>query len=430
MRMVSPALLGFVILLSTLNTRTPGQVVSLPEAPLALIRATTYPGPADNPIRDSVVLIRDGKIAAVGPRASIRIPAGTQTFDCTGLTITAGFWNSHVHFVERKWGNASKIPAAELAAQLEAMLGRYGFTSVFDTGSMWENTRLIRNRIDSGEVLGPLIRSTGEIIYPKGAFAGSPPQLLDALGFMKTPIPEVADHEEALAISRKLLDAGTDGIKLYAATWFPPFVDLPESAMRAAATEAHRRHKPVFAHPTKREGLLAAVGGGADVIVHTTPQSGPWDERILAAMREGHVALIPTLKLWTYELRHDRISDMKRFLDAGVGQLRAWAASGGVILFGTDVGYMSDYDPTDEYVLMAQAGMSFRQILASLTTAPAERFGDSKRLGRVAAGLDADLVVLRNDPSRDVRAFANVRFTFRSGKLIYRGIGPSTRVLE
>ena len=69
-------------------------------------------------------------------------------------------------------------------------------------------------------------------------------------------------------------------------------------------------------------------------------------------------------------------------------------------LFGTDVGYMSDYDPTEEYVLMAEAGMSFRQILASLTTAPAEQFGESKQLGWVAAGFQADLVILKNDPSK------------------------------
>ncbi|MGH9631356.1 MAG: amidohydrolase family protein, partial [Bryobacteraceae bacterium] len=326
----------------------------------------------------------------------------------------------HVHFIERKWANAAKIPASELSAQLQAMLTRYGMTSVFDTGSNWLNTLLIRDRVRSGEIAGPGIRSTGEIIYPKDALSGTPPQLMDALGFMKIETPEVADGEEALAASKKLLDAGADGIKLYAATWFPPFVELPESAIQAAANEAHRREKPVFAHPTKREGLLAAIRGGADIIVHTTPQSGPWDETILKAMKERQVALIPTLKLWRYELRHDRISARERFVETAVGQLRAWLASGGVVLFGTDAGYMSDYDPSDEYALMAEAGMSFRQILASLTTAPAERFGESKQRGRVATGLVADLVVLSDDPSQNVRALANVRYTLRDGRLIYR----------
>lgn len=78
--------------------------------------------------------------------------------------ITAGFWNSHVHFIERKWANVSAIPADELTEQLRSMLTRYGFTSVLDTGSMWENTRRLRDRVESGELPGPRIRSTGEIL--------------------------------------------------------------------------------------------------------------------------------------------------------------------------------------------------------------------------------------------------------------------------
>ena len=69
---------------------------------------------------------------------------------------------------------------------------------------------------------------------------------------------------------------------------------------------------------------------------------------------------------------------------------------------------------------MAEAGMSFRQILASLTTAPAERFGESKQLGQVTAGLQADLVILKNDPSKNIRALAAVEYTVRAGKIIYR----------
>ena len=64
-------------------------------------------------------------------------------------------------------------------------------------------------------------------------------------------------------------------------------------------------------------------------------------------------------------------------------QLRAFAAAGGQVLFGTDVGYMTDYDTADEYTYMQGAGMSAMAILASLTTAPAKRFGLSARTGRL-----------------------------------------------
>jgi imidazolonepropionase-like amidohydrolase len=138
-------------------------------------------------------------------------------------------------------------------------------------------------------------------------------------------------------------------------------------------------------------------------------------------MRQANVALVPTLKLWKYLLRHDRASVADLSAQTAVGQLRAWLAAGGLVLFGTDVGGMDDYDPSDEYALMAEAGMTFRQILASLTTAPAEKLGESGRLGRIAPGFAADLVVLNGDPSRDVRVFAAVRYAIRDGKLIYQG---------
>jgi len=385
---------------------------------LALVGGTIYTSPADAPMSNGVVLIQDGRIAAVGQRNAVQIPQGTKTLDCSGLTIAAGFWNSHVHFLERKWADAASIPAAELTGQLQAMLTRYGFTSVFDTGSMWENTRRLRDRIESGEVLGPRIRSTGEILFPPG---GTPPDLVfNITGAMKFPLPEVRSAAEAATTSRTLLDAGTDGIKLYAATWAPPIVALSEDVIRAAVDEAHRRGKLAFAHPSNRQGLLAAVGAGVDILVHTAPQAGPWDETILAAMTKAGVAVIPTLKLWRYELRHERTSALERFAGMGVAQLKAWLASGGEILFGTDVGYMADYDPSEEYALMAEAGMSVRQILASLTTAPSEQFGESTRLGRIAPGLVADLVILRQDPSANVRAFAAVEYTIRDGALIYQ----------
>ena len=88
------------------------------------------------------------------------------------------------------------------------------------------------------------------------------------------------------------------------------------------------------------------------------------------------------------------------------------------MLFGNDLGAV-DYDPSEEYVLMTAAGMSFAQILESMTTAPAARFGDPAREGRVASGFNADLAVFKGDASRDIRALAAVQYTLRAGKIVY-----------
>jgi imidazolonepropionase-like amidohydrolase len=381
----------------------------------ALVGATIYVSPTETPIGDGVALIQGEKIVSVGARAQMQFPETAHVLDCFGLTITAGLWNSHVHFFERKWADVAAIPAPELTRQLENMVTKYGFTSVFDTGSVWENTRRLRDRVDSGEVPGPKIRSTGEGLVPPGALPTD--QVLSMMGVMKLPAPEIANAAQAAAAAKKLLDAGVDGIKIFASA--ARSAPLPESAFRAAADEAHRAGKPVFVHPNNAADVLTAVRGGVDIVAHTTPHSGPWDETLLTAMKERRVALTPTLTLWKYYLRHDRLSAQEKVTETEIGQLRAWLAAGGTVLFGTDLGAV-EYDPTEEYALMSEAGMTFPQILASLTTAPTERFGDANKLGRIAAGLQADLAVFHQDPAINLRALAHVKYTLRAGTIIYR----------
>jgi imidazolonepropionase-like amidohydrolase len=381
---------------------------------LALIGGTIYVSPTQDPIRNGTVLIQDGKIIAVGTIQQVKAPQGAQIVDCSGRTITAGFWNSHVHFMETKWADAEKIPAAELAQQLRDMLTRYGFTAAFDLSSPWENTRLLRDRIESGEVVGPRIYSTGLGLLPTNP--GVPAEAALYMGWMNFTGPQVADAEQAMTASKKLLQTGVNGIKLFASA--PSRTSLSQSTIEAAVKEAHQLGKPVFVHPNTSADVLAALRAGVDVIAHTTPRGGPWDETLLNAMKEHHAALTPTLWIWKWYARHDRRSAQDKIVDAALAQLRAWVANGGTVLFGTDLGAV-DPDPSEEYQLMARAGMNFRQILASLTTKPAERFGRSREAGQVVAGFQADLVVLKGDPATDIRTLANAEYTLRDGKIIY-----------
>jgi imidazolonepropionase-like amidohydrolase len=212
------------------------------------------------------------------------------------------------------------------------------------------------------------------------------------------------------------LDSAVDGIKLFVSA--PPRTSLSQNTIEGAAKEAHRLGRPVFVHPNTGTDVVTALRAGVDVIAHTTPQSGPWDETLLMTAKEHRAALIPTLWIWKWYARHDRRSAQDKIVNTEVDQLRAWIANGGTVLFGTDLG-ATDPDPAEEYYLMAQAGMNFQQILASLTTAPAERFG-RKELGRIAVGFDADLVVLKNDPAKNIQALTAVAYTMRDGKIIYK----------
>ena len=121
------------------------------------------------------------------------------------------------------------------------------------------------------------------------------------------------------------------------------------------------------------------------------------------------MSLVPTLELFA------PFGDNDAILEA----LGRFSRAGGQILFGTDVGYRPDYDPSEEYELMARAGLSFDEILASLTTAPAERFGQSQRKGTIDTGKEADLALIEGDPRADIRALGRVRYTVRKGEIIW-----------
>jgi imidazolonepropionase-like amidohydrolase len=382
----------------------------------ALVGGRVLPSPQAAVIPDGVVLIEDATITAVGARGAVRVPPGARIIDCSGGTVTAGFWNSHVHFTGAAFRAADTAPAESVAAALRAMLTSYGVVHVVDLGSYLPNTLALRRRIESGEVPGPSILTAGSGFAPAG---GSPYYILPA------KIPELAQREDGVLVDAELARGG-DIIKLFTGSWATPssIVVMAVDVVRAAVKVGHRRRKLVFAHPTNSSGARAAIEGGVDVLAHTFPTSldgSPWDRALPAMMKERGMALIPTLKLWPYQLKRAGLPAelVELVLGNGVAQTRAFAELGGQLLFGTDVGYMIDYDPTEEFMYLQRARLAPAQILAMLTTAPAVRFGRADRTGRLAPGFSADVAVLDSDPALDVLAFAKVRVTMRDGRILY-----------
>lgn len=353
------------------------------------------------------VLIDGDRIARAGDIATFDVPDGTATIDCSGAMIVPGMWNAHVHFFERKWADAGATTADDLSAQL-GDFARYGFTTVFDLSSLLANTHALRDRIARGEVMGPNIRSTGEGIVAPGALP--PPTVMTVMGAMHVPLPEVDDLQSARRAVAQLLDSGADAIKVFLSSNSGAVV-IDADVLQAIADETHRAGKKLFVHPNTPEDVKLALRAGADVLAHTTPR-GPWEDEILRAARDGRTALIPTLGLWKHMLRHDRLSMQTQMVANAVAQLRAWYEAGGIVLFGTDYGAV-DADPNPEYTLMRAAGMSDDAILTSMTSAPADFFGEPS--GRIAEGLVADLAVVD-------AALGDVRMTIRAGEIVFNAV--------
>ena len=379
---------------------------------LVLAGGTVYPSPDAAALLDAVVVVTGGAITAIGHRGDVQIPNDVRVIDCSGKTIVAGFWNSHVHFTQAVWRDAANAPAAPMQEHMQQMLTRWGFTTVWDLGSDPRDSLPLRRRVNAGEVPGPNILFAGSM-YPKDGH----PIYLPA----EIILPETDKPDQAAQWARSYLEMGLDGVKLFTGAYKGedrPVVNMEVAVAKAAADVAHAQGKPVFAHPQNLAGVEVVIAAGVDVMAHTIPLGGPgYPPEELARFKQQGTALIPTLSLFAKLPVPAMIAE--RLVSDSVAQLKSFSDNnGGPVLFGTDVGFTTIYDTTLEYELMHRA-LSERQVLASLTTSPAAYFKSAKK-GKLEPGFDADIVVLDGDPLADVGNLAKVTYTIRAGQIIYQ----------
>ncbi|MDP6415807.1 MAG: amidohydrolase family protein [Gammaproteobacteria bacterium] len=361
-----------------------------------------YSEPGVPPLNGVSIAINDGKIVEVG----LSIAAESAVvLDGGSRVATAGLWNSHVHFMD---------PALETdaAGEVRDMLLQYGFTSVLDTGSDLAATIELSKSIERGEIAGPRIfMANGSFVY-----IDATPVYLPGI-----QLPEIEDPNQAEAMVATVMDSGAQGIKIFAGSFMSrtDTIHLPPEIIRAVANATHKRGGFLVSHPNDRIGLVNSVENGVDVLAHTAPGPEPLGDELIAIMKNNNVALIPTLKLWSYELRRGGTPEkVVQFVQgSAIAQLSDYYVAGGEVLFGTDTGYMRDFNTKDEFMHMRKAGMDFDGILASMTTNPASRFASES--GLLEVGATADVVVYAGDPSKDVAEFSQVQYTIRAGKLVF-----------
>ena len=387
-----------------------------PQDQLALTGGQIYSAPGANPVPNGVVLISGGKITAVGEAGKIKIPSNVKKIDFAGKSLLAGLWNAHVHFIEPKWDNAAHLPGGQLTRDVQEMLTQYGFTSVVDTGSGLENTSALRRRIETGEVAGPRILTAGMILFPQHGLPYYVTESLPAEVVNKFREGEVSTPADAVRLVDKQIGDGADIVKLYVVSFvriagqIRPY-PMPLSIIKAATEEAHRKGKLVFAHASTPEGIRLALDGNVDVLAHAIEEPEGWNDSLAARLNSAHMTLIPTLTLFSVA------SDFNLIMN----EVKGYQNIGGQLMFGTDIGYLTDYKTlTKEYLYLQRAGLTFPHILAALTTTPASRLGYGDRTGQIKAGMDADLTLLDRATSLDLDAFSRICLTVRQGRIIYQ----------
>lgn len=386
--------------------------LKLARGTLAIEHARIYTSPTA-PIDDGTVLVRDGLIAAVGKQ--VQVPADATVIPCDHCVVTAGFWNAHVHFTEPKWSMANWKSAATLNPQLADMFLSRGFTTVIDLGSNPADTFAIRRRIEKGELTGPYIYTAGTALYPPH---GVPFYLRETMpSWMIKVMPQPDTPEEATRIVRRNLASGADLTKLFTGSWVERghVLPMPLNIARAAVTESHLNGKLVFAHPSNLAGTQVAINSGVDVLAHAADDTRGVDASLLQSAISKNMAMIPTLKMFTTTVTTD-----PHYMDPICAEVGQFHQLGGTLLFGTDVGYMTDYSTDGEFVELGKSGLDFKTVLAMLTTNPAARMGVSDSKGTVSPGKLADLTVLDADPATDLTNFSRVHAVIRSGKVIWQ----------
>jgi imidazolonepropionase-like amidohydrolase len=387
--------------------------LQLARGTLAIEHARIYASPADPPIDDATILIRDGLIAAVGRQ--VQVPAGARIVPCNQCVVTAGFWNAHVHFTEPKWSMAQWKSAATLNPQLADMFLSRGFTTVIDVGSNPADTFAIRRRIEKGELTGPYIYTSGPAIYPPH---GVPFYVRESTpAWMLALMPQPATPEAARRFVHENLNGGADLTKLFTGSWVQRghVLPMPLNVAKAAVDESHLNGKLVFAHPSNLAGVRVAIDSGVDVLAHAADDTRGVDRALLASAIQKNMAMIPTLKMFA-----TTVTTNPSYMDPICAEVRQFHELGGQLIFGTDVGYMTDYSTDLEFVELGKSGLNWKDVLGMLTINPASRMGVSDRKGTITPGKLADLTILSADPASDLTNFARVQAVVRSGKVVWQ----------
>ena len=404
------ALVVYLLIFWPLRDRHPA--LRLGHVVLAVRGATIYVSPDQPALQEATVVSRDGHIAAVG--TDVPIPADAQVLACNGCTITAAFWNTHVHFTQPKWLNAAWQQREKLNAQLADMLTSRGFATVVDLGSDLRVTVSLRRRIETGELSGPFIYTAGSAIYPEN---GIPFYVRESMPpYLVRLMPQPSTSADAARDEQRNIRMGADVLKLFTGSYVEhdQIKPMREDIARAAVQVAHQRGQIAFAHPSNIEGVQVALASGVEVLAHAPDTTEGIDDALIAEMA-GQATMIPTLKMFA-----TTVTKNPAYLEPIYRVVRRFHADGGNLMFGTDVGYMADYSTRDEFAALARCGLSSMEILRMLTVAPAARFGVAGEKGTLETGKLADFVVLGSDPAMEATAFADVRVTVRSGKVIWR----------
>src|SRR5213592_4021697 len=435
--------------------------------PTAFIGATLVDGTGAAPVRNAVVLMRDGRVACAGPRAACPVPPDADTVSAAGKWIIPGLVDTHVHFSQSGWVDGrpdaldlrEQYPYDQVEADLHARPERFfrsylcsGVTSVFDVGGYpWTLDLQART---AHSTTAPRVLSAGPLLSTIDFWLNLPDQ---------RQFIYMADDATVRQAVRAHKAWGAAAMKV----WYimppqPPDTARVSALVAAAGDEARKVGLPLIVHATGLWEAKDALRAGARVLVHSVWSAPVDDEFLTLAQRQGTI-YAPTLTVpdgyrqvaarrFDSELQPlacvdpatrvkalatdtvaraqrlsaavvtERATRTARNLAQALANLKRVHDAGIPVAFGTDAGNPLTLHGTSvimELEAMQSAGLRPGDVLLAATRTAASASGlDST--GTLAAGSVADLVVLDADPLADIRNVRRIALVVRRGEIYTR----------
>lgn len=405
-------------------------------ATLAIVGGTLIDGTGASPTPDAAVVIRDGRIVAVGPRSKVKIPKHANVVDAKGKYILPGLWDMHAHFEQVEWG------PIYLAA---------GVTTVRDCGNEFEFITAVRDAVAQGHGLGPRILAAG---------------IVDGTGPTALGVARVDTPEQAKEWVDRYHDAGFQQMKIYSS------VKLEE--LKAVAEEAHRLGMTVTGHVPNGLNAYQTIEAGQDQINHIQyvrdimhapfPADMSRPDRIkalanldldseeakkaVAFLKDHQTVIDPTLAVFEMftantakptasfepgvvkvapELRQ-QLTDVEapnelsaigdKAFEKEVAIVGVLHRGGIPIVAGTDQ-TVPGHSLHREMELYVQAGFTPMEAIQSATIVPARVMGLEKELGTVEKGKRGDLILVNGNPLEDIHNARNVEYVITNGAMYH-----------